>query len=81
MKAFVPIPATKAASRVMGQPKEAQFRLASKRSPLKRFQHFIESTDWEEKYPCHKLLDKICWGIIFMFLLYFVPFLAPIFLE
>jgi hypothetical protein len=48
---------------------------------LKRFQHFIESTDWEERYLCHNLIDKISLGIIVISLLYFVPVLGSIILR
>ena len=81
MKTFVPIPVTVTSSRSIRQPRAVQYRLVSKRSWLKRFQHFIESTDWEERYLCHKLIDKISLGIIVISLLYFVPVLGSIFLK
>ena len=59
----------------------AQYKIAAKRNGLKRFQHFIESTDWDEKYLCHKWIDKICLGIIALSILYFVPALASLFLK
>jgi hypothetical protein len=81
MKTFVAVPVTITSSRAIGQPRAVQYRLASKRSRLRRFQHFIETTDWDEKYLCHKLIDKICMSVIVISLLYFVPYLAPIFLR
>jgi hypothetical protein len=81
MKTFVTVPVTITSSRAIRQPKAVQYRLASKRNLLWRFQHFIESTNWDEKYLCHKLIDKICMGIIVISLLYFIPYLAPIFLR
>jgi hypothetical protein len=47
----------------------------------RRFQHFIESTDWDERYLCHPWIDKVCLGVIVMAMLYFVPALMPVFLK
>jgi repressor LexA len=42
-------------------------------SLLKRFQHFIESTDWEERYLCNHWIDKICRGGMIAAMIYFLP--------
>jgi hypothetical protein len=48
--------------------------LVSKRSLLGRFEHFIESTDWEERYLCNHWIDKICLCGIFISMIYFIHF-------
>ena len=81
MKTFVPIPVTVNSSRAIRQPRAVQYRLASKRSMLRRFQHFIESADWEERYLCNQWIDKICLGGIVVSMIYFTPVLAHILLK
>jgi hypothetical protein len=81
MKTFIPIPVPITSSRAIRQPRAVQYRLALKRSWLRRFQHFIESTDWDQKYLCNKLIDEICLGVIILSILYFVSVLAPVFLK
>jgi hypothetical protein len=81
MKPFVTVPISITSSRAIRQPKAVRYRLASKRSRLRRFQHFIESTDWDEKYLYHKLIDKICLGLIVLSMVYFVPVLGSIILR
>ena len=75
MKISVPIPVTVNSARAIRQPRAVQYRWASKRSLLRRFQHFIESTDWEERYLCNHWIDKICLGGIVVSMIYFLPFL------
>jgi hypothetical protein len=69
---------TMTSSRATRQHRAVEYKLGAKRSWLRRFQHFIESTDWEERYLCHNLIDKISLGIIVISLLYFVPALGSI---
>jgi hypothetical protein len=76
MKTFVPVPVTVASSRAIRQPRAVYYKIDAKRSLLKRFQHFIESTDWEGRYLCHSRIDRVCLGVIFVSLLYFVPVLG-----
>jgi hypothetical protein len=78
MKTFVPIPVTVTSPRAIRQPRAVQYRMASKRSLLTRFQHFIETTDWEERYLYDKVIDKICLGVVIMSLIYFAPILVSI---
>lgn len=52
-----------------------------KKSLLKRFQHFIESTDWEERYLCNHWIDKMCIGGIVVSMIYFTPLLMSIIQE
>jgi hypothetical protein len=78
MKTPIPVPVNVAGSRMIRQPRTVQYRIASQRSLLRRFQYFIEFSDWDQRYLCNKLIDKICLGIIALSLIYFVPFLAPI---
>jgi hypothetical protein len=76
MKTFVTIPVTVNSSRAIRQPRAAQYRLTSKKSLLRRFQYFIESTDWEERYLCNHWVDKICLGGIVVSALYFTTSLV-----
>jgi hypothetical protein len=46
---------------------------------LRRFQTFIESTDWERRYLCNRLIDRVCLGVILLAVLYFTPVLASAF--
>ena len=71
MKTFVTIPVTVNSSRAIRQPRVVQYRLTSQKSLLRRFQYFIESTDWEERYLCNHWVDKICLGGIVVSALYF----------
>lgn len=81
MKTFVTFPAATATSRTIRQTKAAEYRLASKRSLLRRFQHFIESTDWEERYLCNHRIDKMCLGGIMISFLYFTACLLSFVLK
>ena len=81
MKTFSTVPVRTRSSRVVGPTGVAHCKIASKRSLLKRFQHFIESTDWEDRYLCHPLIDKICLGVIVISILYFISVLMPVFLK
>lgn len=51
------------------------------RSLLKRFQHFIESIDWEERYLCNHWIDKMCLCGIVVSMIYFAPLLMSIIQE
>lgn len=68
-------------SQIIRQPRSAAYRKFGKRGILWRFRDFIESTDWDERYLCHRWIDKACLGIIAVSILYFVPFLMPLFLR
>ena len=81
MKTFVPISVTVTSSRVIRQPRAVRYKLASKRSLLRRFQHFIETTDWEERYPCNHWIDKMCLGGIVVSTLYFMAGLVSSILK
>jgi len=78
MKTFVTIPVTANSSRMIRQPRAVQYRWSSKRSLLRRFQHFIESTDWEERYLCNRWIDKMCLGGIVVSMIYFLSLLMSI---
>ncbi|MCX5819140.1 MAG: hypothetical protein NT047_04440 [Deltaproteobacteria bacterium] len=79
MKTFSTVPVRAGSSRVVGPAGAAHCKIAAKRSLLKRFQHFIESTDWEDRYLCHPRIDKICLGVIVISILYFIPVLCLFF--
>lgn len=78
MKTFVTVPITVASPRPIRQPRMVYYKIDARRSLLRRFQHFIESTDWEGRYLCHKWIDKICLGIVVGSLLYFAPLLGDV---
>jgi hypothetical protein len=81
MKTFVTIPVTVNSSRMIRQPRAVQYRWASKRSLLQRFQHFIKTTDWDERYLCNHWIDKMCFGGIVVSALYFATILVSSFLK
>ena len=54
------------------------YRIAAKENPIRRFQHFIESSDLEDRYLCNRRIDKMCLAIIIISLLYFLPVLVSI---
>ena len=57
------------------------YKIAYKQSLLRRFQHFIELTDWEKRYLCNHWIDKICLGGIVASMIYFLPFLMSVIQE
>jgi hypothetical protein len=81
MKILLTVPVRVVSSRVIRQPKRTECKIASRRNLLRRFERFIESTDWDERYLCSRSIDKACIGVLVFFILYFVPVLAPIFLR
>lgn len=81
MKIFATVPVKMVSSRAIRQPGRVQCKIASKRNLLRRFERFIESTDWDERYLCSKWIDKACIGVLVISMLYFLPVLAPIFLR
>lgn len=81
MKTFATVPVTLAPTGAIRQPRTVCYKIEAKRSLLKRFRHFIESTDWEGRYLCHKRIDKVCLGIILASLLYFAPILGSALLS
>ena len=64
------VPLSTTSSRTIQQSKEVLCKILSERALISRFQHFIESTDWDE-YLCHKLIDKFCLGAIILSIIYF----------
>lgn len=48
---------------------------------LRSFQTFIESTDWERRYLCHRRIDRACLGVILLSALYFLPVMISVFLR
>jgi len=48
---------------------------------LKPFQHFIETTDWEERYLCNQWIDKMCLCGIVVSIIYFAPILLASLLK
>jgi len=81
MKTFVTVPIAVAPLRRIRQTRTVQYRWTSKRSLLSRFQHLIESTDWDDRYLFNHWTDKICLGGIIVSALYFTASLASSFLK
>jgi hypothetical protein len=81
MKPFVIVPIAVAPSRIIRHPRPVHYKIAAKRSLIRRFQHFIESTDWEERYLCSHWIDKMCLCGIVGSLIYFIPLLISIIQE
>jgi hypothetical protein len=78
MKTFVTVPVTITSSKEIRQPRAVSYRLASKRSLLRRFQHFIVSTDWEKRYLYNHWINKMCLRGIVASMIYFTPLLMSI---
>lgn len=81
MKIFATVPVKWVSSKAIRQPRRVQCKIASRRNLLRRFERFIESTDWDQRYLCSNGIDKVCIGVLVFSILYFVPVLAPIFLR
>ena len=78
MKTFVTVPMTVAHSRTIRQHGLVHYKITAQKSLLKRFQHFIESAEWEERYLCNHWIDKLCLGGIVASIIYFLPLLLSI---
>ena len=78
MKTFATVPVRAATSILIRQPRPVHYKITAEKSLLKRFQHFIESTDWEERYLCNPWIDKLCLCGIVASLIYFTPLLISI---
>jgi len=81
MKTLATVPLKVDSSKVIRQPRAVQYGPASKQSWLRCFQHFIETTDWEERYLCNHWIDKICLGGIVVSTLYFTTILVSSLLK
>ena len=61
---------------------QATYRTNPRLSHRKRFQHFIEQSDWDERIIAHEeRANKICIGIMIASVLYFVPVLVRLFMS
>jgi hypothetical protein len=78
MKIMATVPVRAAASLAVRQPRPVHYRIAAGKGPIRRFQHFIETTDWEKRYLCNHWIDKICFGGIVASIIYFTPLLMSI---
>jgi hypothetical protein len=78
MNTMATIPVRAATSIAIRQPRLVHYKITAKKSLLRRFQHFIESTDWEERYLCNHWIDKMCLCGIVASLIYFTPLLMSI---
>jgi hypothetical protein len=58
-----------------------QCRIAYKQTLIRRFQYFIESTEWEKRYLCNHWIDRMCLGGILTSVIYFLPILMSIIKE
>jgi hypothetical protein len=78
MKTLVTVPIGVELSRTIRHPRPMHYKITARKSLLKRFQHFIESTDWEERYLCNHVIDTVCLGGMIVSLIYFIPLLIAI---
>lgn len=78
MNTMATIPVRVATSIAIRQPRLVNYKITAQKSLLRRFQRFIESTDWEERYLCNPWIDKICLCVIVASLIYFTPLLISI---
>jgi hypothetical protein len=81
MKTMLTVPVRVTSSSAIRQPRMVQYKIAYKQTLLCRFQHFIESTGWEERYLRNHRIDKMCLGVIVASMIYFLPLLMSIIQE
>ncbi len=48
---------------------------------MRRFERFIESTNWDKKCVGSQWIDKVCIGALFISMLYFLPVLVSLLLR
>ncbi|MDP1989803.1 MAG: hypothetical protein Q8K00_02175, partial [Syntrophales bacterium] len=65
MKLFATVPVKMFSSRAIRRPIVVHCKISSRRSLLRRFERFIESTDWDEAYLRSLWIDKVCIGGFF----------------
>jgi hypothetical protein len=70
MNILATIPLRTASLRAIRQPGAVLCKILSERTLISRFQYFIETTDWDEKYLFHKVIEKICLGIMILSIVY-----------
>jgi hypothetical protein len=81
MNIMATVPEQSARAIAIRQPRPVHCKIAAKKSRIKRFRHFIESTDWEERYLCHPWIDKLCLGGVIASVIYFFPLLLSVIQE
>jgi hypothetical protein len=81
MKIMATVSVRAATSIAIRQPRLVHYKMTAPKSLLKRFQRFIESTDWEERYLCNRRIDKMCLCGIVVSMIYFTPLLMSILQE
>jgi hypothetical protein len=51
-------------------------------SLLRRFQRYIETSDWDERIICKQpITDKLCWGVVILSSLAISPFIISALLN
>lgn len=70
--------ATTVSSRIIRQPRIRTLDALSGSRRLARFRRFIETTDWDRQYLCHRRIDRFCIGVLIAATLYFIPLLMPL---
>jgi hypothetical protein len=81
MKTMATVPVRTATSIAIREPRLVHYKITAKKSLLRRFQYFIESTEWEDRYLCNHWIDKMCLGGIVVSMIYFIPVLARFLLQ
>jgi len=70
MNILAAVPLRTASLRAIRHPGAVLYKILSERTLISRLQYFIETTDWDEKYLYHKVIDKICVGVIILSIIY-----------
>lgn len=81
MKIFATVPVKVFFSRAIRRPRVVNCRISSRRSQMRRFERFIESTNWDKKCVGSQWIDKVCIGALFISMLYFLPVLVSLLLR
>jgi hypothetical protein len=71
MNILATVPLRTASLRAIRRPGAVLYKILSKRTLICRLQYFIETTEWDEKYLFHKVIDIICLGVIIFSIIYF----------
>jgi hypothetical protein len=71
MKILASVPLRIFYSRAIRKPGADRCETLSAGIVISRFEHFIETTDWNEKIFCCTFIDKIGFGIMILSVIYF----------
>ena len=75
------VPVRVATSIAIRQPRLVHYKITDRKGLLRRFRHFIETTDWEKQFISNRVIDKICLGGIMISYLNFTTCLLSFILK